>query len=207
MHYIHDEGHLTLLTSHHVAWWSVEGHIDAWKCWRSQYLRRQPRTDVTAPKVVDLSGHYINFGLIRRITHILTFVFLSPSSTSCFFCSPVTNCDKKTAVLRNHTRDCATTLWPQSTPFSRFPSGIGGRIIPTQNSLPKRPYATKMNIATIVRRLPCPLGVITFRVSLRNSFAKSGKRRCQFLGPITFHGLKNAVSIFEPYARNNFPFS
>ncbi len=67
MHYIHD-GHLTLLTSHHVAWWSGEGHIDAWKCWRSQYLRPQPRTDVTAPKVVDLPGHYINFGLICRIT-------------------------------------------------------------------------------------------------------------------------------------------
>ncbi len=51
MHYIHDDRHFTLLTSHHVAWWSGEGPIDAWKCWRSQYLRPQPRTDVTAPKL------------------------------------------------------------------------------------------------------------------------------------------------------------
>ncbi len=34
----------------------------------SQYLRSQPRTDVTAPKVVDLPGHYIKFGLIRGIS-------------------------------------------------------------------------------------------------------------------------------------------
>ncbi len=72
MHYTHDDGQLTLLTSHHVAWWSGEGHIDAWKCWRSQYLKPQHRTDVTAPKVVDLPRHYINFGLIRRIPLFVT---------------------------------------------------------------------------------------------------------------------------------------
>ncbi len=51
MHYIHNNGHFTLLTSHHVAWWSKEGFIDAWKGWRSQHLRPQPWTDVTAPKL------------------------------------------------------------------------------------------------------------------------------------------------------------
>ncbi len=38
------------------------------KMLENQYLRPQSGTDVTALIVVDLPGHYINFGLIRRIT-------------------------------------------------------------------------------------------------------------------------------------------
>ncbi len=70
MHYIRKRWTFDPFEVHHVAWWSEEGHIDAWKCWRNQYLRPQPRTDVIAFIVVDLPGHYINFGFIRRITPI-----------------------------------------------------------------------------------------------------------------------------------------